>query len=53
MTRYVDITPTWRAIMPILIHAIQHGTDEGRKLATEELMRLADEMDKLNKESDK
>lgn len=38
----VDITPTWRGMVPLLIIALTQGTDTGKKLATEEMYRLAD-----------
>lgn len=46
----IDITPTWSAIMPALLNVIENGTPEGRKLATTELMNLAYQVDKSNKE---
>lgn len=44
----VDITPSWTALMPCLIAALQNGTREGQDMARAELMRLAAEVDKLN-----
>lgn len=44
--RTIDITPTWRGIMPVLIEGIRHGTPEGQRIAREELMRLADIADR-------
>ncbi len=38
----IDMTPTWRAVLPIMIAAIQDGTFEGKKIAREELERMAD-----------
>lgn len=46
----LDVTPTWAAIMPGLIAALQHGTAEGQKIAREELMQLARKVDLLNAE---
>ena len=44
----VDITPSWTALMPCLIAALQNGTQAGQDMARSELMRLASEVDKLN-----
>ena len=44
----IDMTPTWEAIMPGLIMALQNGTGEGPKMAREELMRLARLVDEAN-----
>lgn len=49
----VDLTPTWKAAMPILIAALQDGTPTGKRLAREELMDLADRLDRLNIEPKK
>ena len=43
----IDLTPTWVAIMPVLIAALQDGTHEGQKSAREELMRAAAILDSL------
>jgi len=37
----IDATPTWRAILPIIITGLQHGTPKGQQIAREELYRLA------------
>lgn len=34
---YVDLTPTWRAVVPLLIAAVEAGSSEARK----ELYRMA------------
>lgn len=47
----IDLTPTWRAILPILILALTDGTETGRKIAREELARMADAADAYNKET--
>ncbi len=44
----IDMTPTWAAIMPALIAALQHGTGAGQAMATEELARLARLVDSNN-----
>jgi len=37
----IDLTPTWQGVLPILIGALEDGTNEGKKLAREELRRMA------------
>ena len=44
----VDLTPTWRGLMPALIAVLQDGSPEGKKEVAKELMRLADAVDKSN-----
>lgn len=46
--RTIDMTPTWREIMPALIAVLQNGTHDGQDMARAELMRLADIADQLN-----
>ena len=46
--QYIDVTPTWRAVVPILIAALRDGTDEGHRAATAELYRMADIIDRMN-----
>lgn len=46
--KYIDLTPTWVGVMPLLLEAYVHGDPEGRKIAREELMRLARSMDEIN-----
>ena len=41
----VDITPTWTSIMPAIIAVLEDGTEEGKKMAREELMELAKNAD--------
>lgn len=38
----IDLTPTWRQLIPAFIAVLQDGSPEGRRVATEELYRLAD-----------
>lgn len=40
--RTVDCTPTWRGILPMLLLAYADGNANGRKIAFEELGRMAD-----------
>ena len=44
----LDVTPTWAGLMPGLILALTHGTREGRRMAAEELERLARAVDSAN-----
>ena len=37
----IDITPTWEAVLPLLLAAFEDGTPEGRRMAREELRRMA------------
>lgn len=39
--RVIDMTPTWAGILPGLLAILESGTGEGRKIAREELTRLA------------
>ncbi len=48
MTKTIDITPTWVAIVPILIAALTDGTPEGQRIAKEELLRMAKAADAYN-----
>lgn len=44
----IDLTPTWSGILPGLLAVIENGTGEGRRLAREELARMAQAADKYN-----
>lgn len=46
--RTIDATPTWAAILPMLRAAIENGTPEGRRIAWEELARMAQAADNWN-----
>lgn len=46
--RYIDVTPTWSAIVPVIILGLTHGTAEGRRAAAEELARMARAADAYN-----
>ena len=49
----IDLTPTWSGIMPGIISILENGNEDGRKIAREELMNLAKQVDSLNnKEQD-
>jgi hypothetical protein len=40
-TSPIDATPTWAAVLPILLEGFAHGHSEGRVAALSELRRLA------------
>lgn len=42
----IDFTPTWRAIVPIIIAALEDGTDAGKQAAKAELYRMAEVADR-------
>lgn len=44
----IDITVTWEAALPILIAGLVNGTTEGRRLAIEQLGRMAEIADYAN-----
>jgi ribosome modulation factor len=44
----IDMTPTWAAIVPVLLAAMEHGTDKGRDAARIELTRMAALADERN-----
>lgn len=46
----VNITPTWSAIVPVLIAVLEDGTPEGKKMAKEEIQRMAMLLDLINAE---
>lgn len=48
MVQYIDMTPTWRGVLPLLLAAVESGTFEGAKVAREELGRMADIADASN-----
>jgi hypothetical protein len=47
-----DLTPTWVEAMKILILVLETGNPEGRAMAKEELMLLAEAMDQLEEEEE-
>jgi hypothetical protein len=51
--RYVDMTPTWEGAMRTYIYILESedATERGKEIAKEELMRLARDVDKMNKEN--
>ena len=44
---YVNITPTWTGLMPVLTTILERGSEEGKVAVKEELMRLARAVDGL------
>ena len=44
---YVDVTPTWAAMVPLYALLLTDGDEAGRKTAKEELLRMANALDKL------
>jgi hypothetical protein len=45
----IDICPSWRAILPILIEIAANGQNpNGRHAAMQELLKLADTVDQMN-----
>ena len=46
--KFINITPTWESVMPMLFMVLENGTTEGKREAQEELMRLARMVDTLN-----
>lgn len=41
MAEYIDCTPTWSGILPVLMTALRDATPEGQRMASEELRRMA------------
>ena len=41
MAQYIDVTPSWEGLVPSLVTLIENGSAEGRKIAREELHRMA------------
>lgn len=44
----IDITPTWRGVLPILIEGLTNGNARGVQIATEELRKMAEAADMWN-----
>ena len=47
-TETIDITPTWRGLLPYFFLALENGNTEGRKIAREELAKMARAADLYN-----
>ncbi|MCX4163480.1 MULTISPECIES: hypothetical protein [Paraburkholderia] len=41
----IDLAPRWRTLVPILLSAIEHGTEHGRSNARRSFRNLAEEAD--------
>ncbi len=46
--KFIELKPTWVGLMPALFAALENGSPEGKKIAREELMRLAKAVDVAN-----
>ncbi|SPA50629.1 hypothetical protein [Cupriavidus taiwanensis] len=46
--RVIDVTPTWSAVLPYLLVGIESGNAEGKRIAREELARMARAADLYN-----
>jgi len=44
----INVTPLWAGIMPALIAVLVDGNPEGQRMAREELMKLARQLDQFN-----
>lgn len=44
----ISLKPTWQGLMPALIAMLESGTEEGKQIAREELLKLARDVDALN-----
>jgi hypothetical protein len=47
--KVIDITPTWEAVLPLMINIIENGKAEGRKDMIDELGKMARCADLYNK----
>lgn len=47
-SKSIDITPTWSGVLPALLAAVADGTPEGKRMAREELGRMAQAADHWN-----
>jgi hypothetical protein len=46
--RTVDLAPTWEALLPAFLAVLADGTEEGKRIAREELRRMAQAADFWN-----
>jgi hypothetical protein len=44
----LELTPTWAAVLPILLAGVERGDQKAREAAKIELRRMADAADKWN-----
>jgi hypothetical protein len=41
-TKTIDMTPTWKGLLPVLVHLVENATtSESRHVAMDELTRMA------------
>jgi hypothetical protein len=40
-TETIDMTPSWEVLLPVLLHLLQGETSDSRKVAIDELTRMA------------
>lgn len=48
MSRFIDLTPTWREAATIIAAALENGTGKGREAARDELFRMATILDQIH-----
>ena len=48
MTEVIDCTPTWEGVTAVLFAVLEDGTEEGKKIAREELVNMAKVADRYN-----
>lgn len=48
VVEYIDLTPTWQAMLPVYINILENGNNEGKRVAREELARMAKAADAYN-----
>lgn len=44
----IDLTPTWRSLVPMFIMALQSGTPTGQQMAKEQIEIMANIADEYN-----
>jgi hypothetical protein len=44
----IDLTPKWVGLLPMLLWALEHGSEPNKKMAKEELLRMAKAADAWN-----
>lgn len=50
-TRTIDCTPTWEAASQIYLAVLENGTEEGKEMAREEILRMARLLDQFKADS--
>ena len=46
---YIDLTPTWEGIVPILLQILEYGDEKGKDFPIGEIKRMAKIADKYSK----